>query len=184
MSTTPTQQKKPPLRRRVRQEQRIGDQVLFKTKSFTKNDNTIWHPTIDVSNGHYHCDCPAYHFNTREPCKHCVRAALQLIAKGELDAAWLYRAGKTVCHKCGADSNLFEMCQDDGTPIPDVHICGSCAKPQNTTKPGCCPHCSERLADSNITQHVGCWIICPSCKSDILIPQKWADDVFSRRRVR
>ncbi|RYX80118.1 hypothetical protein EON83_29985 [bacterium] len=63
----------PPIRRRVRVQQRTGDEVTFVTKSFTKNDGTRYHPVINEATGEFFCDCPD-HTHRKSFCKHLRRA--------------------------------------------------------------------------------------------------------------
>jgi putative SOS response-associated peptidase YedK len=72
-------------------------QVFFKTRSFTRDDYTTWHPVIDLQTGHVWCDCPDFRFRhaMHEPstgtpnhwCKHVARALENCKRHGELAAA-------------------------------------------------------------------------------------------------
>lgn len=84
-----------PKRRCVRRDHVApGGQVLFQTKSFTRDDNTRWHPVVDVEAGPVFCDCPDFHFRhaRHEPdvltpqfwCKHVARAVQNCKRHGEL----------------------------------------------------------------------------------------------------
>ncbi len=66
-----------PLRRRVRVQRRVGDEVTFVTKSFTKTDGTQYHPIINQATGEFSCDCPD-HLYRQSFCKHLRRAQTQL----------------------------------------------------------------------------------------------------------
>ncbi len=85
-----------PRRRLVLREQEIGGHVFFKTRSFTRDDATRWHPIVDVEAGHVFCDCPdfRYRHEHHEPdiwtpqwwCKHVRRAVENLRRHGQLPA--------------------------------------------------------------------------------------------------
>ncbi|BCM88781.1 hypothetical protein IAD21_00623 [Abditibacteriota bacterium] len=70
-----------PIRRRVRVERRTGDEVVFVTKSFTKDDGTQYHPVINGATGEFTCDCPD-HLYRHSFCKHLRRAQAQLKRAG------------------------------------------------------------------------------------------------------
>lgn len=69
-------------------------QVFFQTRSFTRDDYTMWHPIVDLSSGHVWCDCPDFRFrhamhepDTKTPhhwCKHVARAVENCRRHGEL----------------------------------------------------------------------------------------------------
>lgn len=65
------------LRRRVRVQQRTGDEVTFVTKSFSKDDGTQYHPVINAATGEFSCDCPD-HLYRHSFCKHLRRAGAGL----------------------------------------------------------------------------------------------------------
>ena len=83
-----------PLRRAVRRDHANGGQVFFRTRSFTLDDATRWHPVVDVEEGRVYCDCPDFHFRhaPHEPdvwtpqwwCKHVARAVENCRRHGEL----------------------------------------------------------------------------------------------------
>jgi len=72
-----------------------GGQIFFKTRSFTRNDLTRWHPVVDVEAGHVFCDCPDFRYRhaPHEPnvltpqhwCKHLARAVMNCRRHGEID---------------------------------------------------------------------------------------------------
>ena len=85
-----------PERRVVRRETITPDgQVLFKTHSFTRRDDTFWHPVVDLANGGVFCDCPDFRYRhaPHEPdvsmpqhwCKHVTRAVDNCRRHGELE---------------------------------------------------------------------------------------------------
>lgn len=84
----------PAKRRMVLRDQEIGGHVFFKTRSFSRDDATRWHPIVDVEEGHVFCDCPdfRYRHERHEPdvwtphwqCKHLRRAIENLKRRGEL----------------------------------------------------------------------------------------------------
>lgn len=84
----------PARRRMVMRDHEIGGHVFFKTRSFTRDDATRWHPIVDVECGHVFCDCPdfRYRHEHHEPdiwtphwwCKHVRRAVENLKRHGEL----------------------------------------------------------------------------------------------------
>ena len=86
----------PARRRLVLREQEIGGHVFFKTRSFTRDDATRWHPIVDVECGHVFCDCPdfRYRHEHHDPdiwtpqwwCKHVRRAVENLRRHGQLPA--------------------------------------------------------------------------------------------------
>ncbi len=65
----------PSRRRQVMRDHEIGGHVFFKTRSFTRDDATRWHPIVDVECGHVFCDCPDFR-----------RAVENLKRRGELPA--------------------------------------------------------------------------------------------------
>ena len=81
-------------RRHVLRENEAGGHVFFKTRSFTRDDATIWHPVVDVEEGYVHCDCPDFRYRHahHEPdvstpqwwCKHLTRAVANCQRHGEL----------------------------------------------------------------------------------------------------
>ncbi len=84
----------PAKRRMVLRDHETGGAVFFKTRSFTRDDATRWHPIVDIEGGHVHCDCPDFRYR-REPhepdiwtphwwCKHVRRAVENLKRHGEL----------------------------------------------------------------------------------------------------
>ena len=83
-------------RRHVTRQSEAGGHVFFKTRSFTRDDATIWHPTVDVEEGYVHCDCPDFRYRhaIHEPdvstpqwwCKHLARAVANCKRHGELVA--------------------------------------------------------------------------------------------------
>lgn len=85
----------PPRRRHVMRDFVVpGEQVFFKTRSFTRDDYTRWHPVVDVETGHVFCDCPDFRFRHagHEPdiltpqhwCKHLARAVRNCQRHGEV----------------------------------------------------------------------------------------------------
>lgn len=89
------------IRRCVRREAETPDgQVLGVTKSFTRADETVWHPVVDTQTGEVVCDCPDHRFrrvrqaralgtvpNVMMPqtiCKHALRLRDNCIRRGEL----------------------------------------------------------------------------------------------------
>lgn len=84
----------PTRRRLVLREQEIGGHVFFKTRSFSRDDATRWHPIVDIECGHVFCDCPdfRYRHEQHDPdiwtphwwCKHLRRAVETLKRRGEL----------------------------------------------------------------------------------------------------
>ncbi|PQV62492.1 Putative SOS response-associated peptidase YedK [Abditibacterium utsteinense] len=85
-----------PRARKVRRDHAAGGHVFFRTRSFTRDDATRWHPTIDLENGAVFCDCPDFRFRhaLHEPdvwtphwwCKHLCRAVDNCKRHGELPA--------------------------------------------------------------------------------------------------
>lgn len=83
-----------PKPRAVRRETETGGQVFFRTRSFTREDATTWHPVVDVECGEVFCDCPDFRFRhaKHEPdvwtpehlCKHLSRAVENCRKHGEL----------------------------------------------------------------------------------------------------
>ena len=65
------------IRRRVRVQQRVDDEVTFVTKSFSRDDGTQYHPVINEATGAFSCDCPD-HLYRRSFCKHLRRAQARL----------------------------------------------------------------------------------------------------------
>ena len=84
----------PDKRRRVLRESAAGGHVFFKTRSFTRDDATRWHPVVDIECGHVFCDCPDFRYRhaPHEPdvstpqwwCKHLARAVANCRRHGEL----------------------------------------------------------------------------------------------------
>lgn len=84
----------PSRRRLVLRDHEIAGHVYFKTRSFTRDDATRWHPIVDVECGHVHCDCPdfRYRHEHQDPdiwtpqwwCKHVRRAVENLKRHGQL----------------------------------------------------------------------------------------------------
>lgn len=76
-------------------------QVFFQTRSFTRDDYTMWHPVVDLENGAVWCDCPDFRFrhSMHEPslnspshwCKHVARAVENCRRHGELSKGDLNR---------------------------------------------------------------------------------------------
>ena len=83
-------------RRHVLRESEAGGHIFFKTRSFTRDDATVWHPVVDVEEGYVHCDCPDFRYRhaAHEPdvstpqwwCKHLARAVANCKRHGELVA--------------------------------------------------------------------------------------------------
>lgn len=69
-------------------------QVFFKTRSFSRDEYTFWHPIVDTHDGHVFCDCPDFRFRhaPHEPslarpqhwCKHINRAVENCRRHGEI----------------------------------------------------------------------------------------------------
>ena len=86
----------PARRRQVLRDHEIGGHVFFKTRSFSRDDATRWHPVVDIEGGHVFCDCPdfRYRHERHDPdiwtphwwCKHVRRAVDNLKRHGELPA--------------------------------------------------------------------------------------------------
>ena len=84
----------PSRRRMVLRDHAVGGHVYFRTRSFTRDDATRWHPIVDVECGHVFCDCPdfRYRHEHHDPdiwtphwwCKHVRRAVENLKRHGEL----------------------------------------------------------------------------------------------------
>ncbi len=82
--------------RKVRRDHAAGGHVFFRTRSFTRDDATRWHPTVDLENGAVFCDCPDFRYRhaLHEPdiwtpnwwCKHLARAVDNCKRHGELPA--------------------------------------------------------------------------------------------------
>ena len=119
---------KTPLRRTVRREYRTGDQIGFKTKSFTQSDGPTYHPALDVVTGEWSCTCKAAQYRPHTPCKHALRAAQNAVRAGDAEPSFLKRMGLTCCYICLSTDNLNAMCHDDGAPMHDVYVCGPCAE--------------------------------------------------------
>jgi hypothetical protein len=51
-----------PRKRLVRRDHEAGGHVFFRTRSFTRDDATRWHPVVDVETGRVFCDCPDFHY--------------------------------------------------------------------------------------------------------------------------
>ncbi len=87
----------PQKRRHVLRESEAGGHIFFRTKSFTRDDATMWHPVVDVECGHVFCDCPDFRYRhaVHEPdvstpqwwCKHLRRAVANCKRHGELGSA-------------------------------------------------------------------------------------------------
>ncbi len=73
-----------PRHRKVRRDHAAAGHVFFRTRSFTRDDATRWHPVVDVEGGQVFCDCPDFRYRHahHEPdvwtpqwwCKHLARA--------------------------------------------------------------------------------------------------------------
>ncbi len=84
----------PPKRRQVLRDFAVPGQVFFKTRSFTRDDYTYWHPVVDLETGHVFSDCPDFRFRHAEYepdvmtpqhwCKHLARAVKNCERHGEL----------------------------------------------------------------------------------------------------
>ncbi len=80
--------------RKVRRDHAAGGHIFFRTRSFTRDDATRWHPTVDLENGAVFCDCPDFRYRHQhhEPdvwtphwwCKHLTRAVENCKRHGEL----------------------------------------------------------------------------------------------------
>lgn len=80
--------------RKVRRDHVAGGHLFFRTRSFTRDDATRWHPTVDLENGAVFCDCPDFRYRhaNHEPdvwtphwwCKHLARAVDNCKRHGEL----------------------------------------------------------------------------------------------------
>lgn len=119
---------KGPIRRSVRKDYRVGDQIGYKTKSFTQADGTEYHPALDVVTGEWSCTCKAAQFRPHTPCKHTLRAAQNAVRSGDAAPALLARLGMTCCFRCMNTENLFPMCHDDGILAHDVYVCAPCTR--------------------------------------------------------
>jgi len=85
-----------PRARKVRRDHVAGGHIFFRTRSFTRDDATRWHPTVDIENGAVFCDCPDFRYRhaLHEPdvwtphwwCKHLTRAVDNCKRHGELRA--------------------------------------------------------------------------------------------------
>lgn len=83
-----------PRARKVRRDHVAGGHLFFRTRSFTRDDATRWHPTVDLENGAVFCDCPDFRYRhaNHEPdvwtphwwCKHLTRAVDNCKRHGEL----------------------------------------------------------------------------------------------------
>jgi putative SOS response-associated peptidase YedK len=72
-------------------------QVFFKSRSWTREDGTRWHPVVDCQHGEVWCDCPDFRYRhaRHEPsvhtpihwCKHLMRAVDNCVRHGELRRA-------------------------------------------------------------------------------------------------
>lgn len=90
----PEKPKFAPRRRMVLRDHEAGGHIFFRTKSFSRDDATRWHPVIDVECGHVFCDCPdfRYRHSHHEPdvwtpqwwCKHVRRAVDNCKRHGEI----------------------------------------------------------------------------------------------------
>jgi putative SOS response-associated peptidase YedK len=90
------EKKKLPPKKRVVQRDFVSPdgQVFFKTRSFSRDDYTFWHPIVDTHDGHVFCDCPDFRFRhaINEPrlatpqhwCKHINRAVENCRRHGEI----------------------------------------------------------------------------------------------------
>jgi len=69
-------------RRRVRfQDISASGEHHHITKSFTREDDTRYHPTINVLTGECFCDCPDFRFRRRREgglCKHLNRVLISM----------------------------------------------------------------------------------------------------------
>jgi hypothetical protein len=76
-STRPN--RRPEIRRCVRRNEILPDgKVTFQTKSFTKDDDTVYEPVIDPQTGEFSCTCPDHVYRHRA-CKHILRAVANLL---------------------------------------------------------------------------------------------------------
>lgn len=66
-----------PIRRRVRRDGVQGSRAQFVTKSFSRDDGTLYRPRINTATGEFFCDCPDHRYRGSF-CKHLRRAAAQL----------------------------------------------------------------------------------------------------------
>lgn len=83
-----------PRRRRVLRDHEAGGHVFFRTRSFTRDDATRWHPVVDLEEGHVFCDCPDFQFRHEKHapdiwtpqwwCKHVARAVENCRRHGQL----------------------------------------------------------------------------------------------------
>jgi putative SOS response-associated peptidase YedK len=83
-----------PRKRLVQRDHLAGGQVFFRTRSFTRDDATRWHPVVDIESGHVFCDCPDFRYRHahHEPdvwtphwwCKHVSRAVANCKRHGDL----------------------------------------------------------------------------------------------------
>jgi putative SOS response-associated peptidase YedK len=83
-----------PRRRCVLRDHETGGHVFFRTRSFTRDDATRWHPVIDLEEGHVFCDCPDFQYRHEKHspdvwtpqwwCKHVARAVENCRRHGEL----------------------------------------------------------------------------------------------------
>ena len=81
-------------RRNVLRDHEAAGNVYFRTKSFSIDDATRWHPVVDIECGHVFCDCPDFRYRHahHEPdvwtphwwCKHLRRAVENCRRHGEL----------------------------------------------------------------------------------------------------
>ena len=81
-------------RRLVLRDHEAGGHLFFRTRSFTRDDATRWHPVVDLEGGHVFCDCPDFRYRHahHEPdvwtphwwCKHVARAVENCRRRGEL----------------------------------------------------------------------------------------------------
>lgn len=88
-----------PRKRLVMREHEAGDYVFFRTRSFTRDDATQWHPVVDLEGGHVFCDCPDFRYRHahHEPdvwtphwwCKHVARAVANCRRHGQLPSRQL-----------------------------------------------------------------------------------------------
>ena len=93
---SPEKPRFPTKRRQVLRDHEAGGHLFFRTRSFTRDDATRWHPVIDLEAGHVFCDCPDFRYRHAhfEPdiwtpqwwCKHIARAVGNCRRHGELPA--------------------------------------------------------------------------------------------------
>lgn len=192
--TLPGLKPKRPIRRSIRIQARNGDQIICKTKSQSIASGVEYHPSIDLKTFGSHCDCPASVYRPNLVCKHRVKAALNLIRRGELDPIWLERAGNVCCHKCGEnDDRLYPMCASDGSHLDGVWICYPCIEGLRAEKKGLtrAPSAEETRANAEIQPFpdadelalsvCGCGHISFSDEMTCNCDERESDEIESRR---